>query len=264
MVLKVGPHPALQCPTEQTFEEALGTATSYSGVLKRGGNDVEALSEALGFVWTHLGPSFVDFEGFRAAFFDGPAPRPKAIKHLPAYAWAHDKIFWRESRLSPKYRTGTDTPHQLLGRRTLGDGGHELRWRNILKLSELPWLRGHEVLGEVLMPAAGYVSIAVEAGRLLAVGRPVRLFEVPNLELQRPVVVPDSKEGVETLFTVKTERSRDDSLLQAQFAYYIYTNESAGSLVPIVRGRIMVSLGRESVGELPKRGDAAGPSWARC
>ncbi|KAK1749891.1 polyketide synthetase [Echria macrotheca] len=268
MVLEIGPHPALRGPTEQTWKAALGanTIAPYSGVLKRDSHDVEALSAALASVWAHLGPSFVDFEGFRTAFSD-KTRRPQVLKDLPSYAWAHDKVYWRESRLSRRFRIGTDTPHPLLGRRTLdGDSGneYELRWRNILKLSELPWLRGHEVLGEVLLPAAAYVSIAVEAGRVVAAGRPVRLYEVLDLELQRPVVVPEAKEGVETLLTVNimdtTEQPYDDHVavserpLQARFTYYLCSDERAGTLVPVGRGRIIVHLGKASLDGLPERG----------
>jgi len=261
LVLEIGPHPALRGPTDQTFKAALGSAisTPYTGVLQRGGNDVEALSAALGTVWTHLGPSFVDFDGFREAFFDGTTPAPRVVKDLPAYAWSHDKIYWRESRISRRYRTGTDAPHQLLGRRTPDDDGErELRWRNVLKLSEVPWLRGHEVLENVLLPAAAYVAIAIEAARVLAADQPVRLFEVMDVEFQRPVVIPDNKDGVETLFTVRAEpasagEGEDEEVIKAQFAYYVCPDERAGSMVQMCAGRLVVHLGKPSIGALPDR-----------
>lgn len=51
MAVEVGPHPALKSPTVQTIQSAAGQAISYTGILRRGANDIEAFAEGLGALW---------------------------------------------------------------------------------------------------------------------------------------------------------------------------------------------------------------------
>ncbi|KAF7560685.1 hypothetical protein G7046_g3448 [Stylonectria norvegica] len=245
LAIEVGPHPALKGPVEQTLKAAYGSVPMYTGVLKRNDSDVEAFSNAIGVTWTQLGPSFVNFAGYRKTFYEAEPPAPRVVKDLPSYSWDHEKIYWRESRISRKYRTGRDRGHELLGRRTPDDNDHELRWRNVLKLGEMPWLRGHEVLEEVLLPGAAYVSIAVEAGQHLAAarGKPVRLLEVEDVDILRPVVVPDNQEGVETLFTTRLlHGSSTAHVLRAEFSYYVCNDQANGQMVHTCSGQLAVYL----------------------
>ena len=94
LAIEVGPHPALKGPTEQTLKAAYGLVPRYTGVLRRDGNDVQSFSAVLGVTWEQLGPSFVNFEGFRDAFFESAPPAPKVITDLPSYSWEHDKVYW--------------------------------------------------------------------------------------------------------------------------------------------------------------------------
>ncbi|PTB61706.1 polyketide synthase [Trichoderma citrinoviride] len=247
LAIEVGPHPALKGPTEQTLKASYGALPVYTGVLKRGGNDVEAFSSAIGTAWAQLGPAFVDFAGYRSLFYKAGTPALRIPKGLPTYSWDHDKVFWREGRLSRRFRLGNDQGHELLGRRTLDDNDTELRWRNVLKLSEMPWLRGHEVLGEVLLPGASYVSIAVQAGQSIAatMGKGVRLIEVSNINILRPVVVPEGVDGVETLFTTRIVETTKDHIL-AEFTYYVCPDESLGSMLQTCNGDILVYLETQS------------------
>ncbi|KAL7905224.1 putative PKS-NRPS protein [Trichoderma velutinum] len=258
LVVEVGPHPALKGPTEQTLKASYGAIPVYTGILKRGGDDVEAFSSAIATTWAQLGPSFVNFAGYRSLFYETGAPFLKVPKGLPSYSWDHDKVYWREGRLSRRFRLGKDQSHELLGRRTLDDNDSELRWRNVLKLSEMPWLRGHEVLGEVLLPGASYVSIAVEAANSMAVtiDKAIRLIEVENVNILRPVVVPEGVDGVETLFTTHIVRKTKDHI-QAKFIYYVCPDETLGSMLQTCNGDISVyfetQLGPLSADVLPAR-----------
>ncbi len=40
---------------------------------------------------------------------------------------------------------------------------NEPRWRNIIRMADLPWLSDHKVQGSVVFPAAGYLAMAIEA-----------------------------------------------------------------------------------------------------
>jgi amino acid adenylation domain-containing protein len=269
VAIEVGPHPALKGPTEQTLKAAYGAVPRYSGLLKRNNSDIEAFQAAVGQVWAQLGPSHVDFAGYRNSFYEesttSPPTVPRIPKDLPPYSWDHDQVFWRESRSSMRFRTGRDRGHELLGRRVPDDNDREMRWRNVLRLGEMPWLRGHEVLQEVLLPAAAYVSIAAQAAQSLvaagagagASGRPtIRQLSVEDIDILRPVVVPD-KNGVETLFTVQvlTETGSDKArgVIRANFSYYVCQNESTGAMIHTCSGALAIQLGEASGTVLPPR-----------
>ncbi|RAK81607.1 putative polyketide synthase [Aspergillus fijiensis CBS 313.89] len=252
LAIEVGPHPALKGPTEQTLESAFGTAPSYTGVLKRGASDVEALFDAIGFTWAHLGPQFVSFAGLRRSLVpEGSRRAPRLLKDLPSYSWDHDRVYWRESRISARFRKGTDVFHELLGRRTPDDTDRELRWRNVLKLSELPWVKGHEIMGEPLLPGASYVALAFQAGQAIAAGRAVQLMEVQDVEIRRPIVVPDSREGQDTIFTVRLLESGDPKVIEGHFSYCYCSDPSTGAMVHTCEGRLIIHLGEAEGDELP-------------
>ena len=258
MVVELGPHPALKGPAVQTIKSATGISPPYAGVMRRGDDAIEAFSGAVGYVWSHLGPGMVNLEGYRKAFEGSNAPEPNMIKDLPSNAWDHKKLHWRESRVSRNFRLRGDHPHELLGRRVPDDSEDELRWRNVLRLGELPWLRGHEFQGQVLFPGAAYVAMAMEASKRIAEDQPIKLIEVQNLSLLRALVVGESQAGVETVFTVRIIDSEvctgDDSMIQADFVCHACLDEASGSLEKRCTGRLIIHLGQSSKNELPPRG----------
>lgn len=65
--------------------------------------------------------------------------------------------------MSRRFCVADKRRNEILGHRAVDEKQHELRWRNILLLRDISWLRGHVVLGEVLLPDAAYVSLDIEA-----------------------------------------------------------------------------------------------------
>ncbi|KAL9130700.1 MAG: hypothetical protein Q9217_001179 [Psora testacea] len=253
IALEVGPHPALQGPASQTIQETSGDSIPYSGLLNRGKNDIEALSAALGFVWIHFGKSAVDFEGYDSLMSSDTGA--KLLKNLPTYSWDHDRVFWHESRKSKALRTRDDPVHELLGTRCTDGTEQELRWRNLLLPRELPWLRGHQLQGETVFPAAGYAALALEASRALAGDRPIELIEVQDLVIGRPITFDDNDSGIETLFTLtRTKAEAEDlNVAYASFTYYSALRKEASSMTLISSGRVEVVLGEPSAATLPSR-----------
>ncbi|KAL1617025.1 Type I Iterative PKS [Diplodia seriata] len=257
MAVEVGPHPALKGPATQVFKTALGSSPPHTGFMRRGEDEVEAFSAGIGFLWANLSPSPVDFAGYRRAFQGSSLARPKIPKGLPSYAWDHDKTHWKEGRISRNFRLRPQTPHELLGRRMADDSEHDRRWRNFLRLSELSWLRGHEFQGQALFPAAGHVAMALEASRKLAGDRAVRLFELRNISIYKPIVLDGDQPGVETVFGLRlvNEELRGDGgrkdVLEADFTTSACFDEAAGQLEKIACGTVVVHLGESTGEELP-------------
>ncbi|KAJ5726765.1 polyketide synthase [Penicillium malachiteum] len=251
LAIEVGPHPTLRGPTLQTLELASGATPPYLGTLKRNSSDVDALGEMVGALWCHLGPDCVSFDGFQRAFMSGDDfGTPKLLKDLPPYAWDHDRIYWSESRISANYRKNVDSRHPLLGRRVSDDTDREMRWRNILTVKELPWTQGHFISGEVLLPGTSYVSLSCEAARLIAGGKPIRRIELEDIKIRRPVIVPDTREGLETVFTVCLKDSVDPKFICGEFSYH-YSDPHLGSMSYAGGGRMTIHLDEGSEHELP-------------
>lgn len=159
ITIEIGPHPTLRSPATQIIRE-LGGQTSYVGTLSRNKDSILTLSNCLGHLWARLGAT-VDLQAYSEQL-TGENSRT-ILKDLPAYCWDHDQVYWHESQASHILRTAARTPHELLGRQCL-DGTSELvRWRNVLRPREVPWLYGHQLQGQTVFPAAGYVVMAFES-----------------------------------------------------------------------------------------------------
>src|SRR3569833_3056040 len=101
---------------------------------------------------------------------------------MPSYPWYYFLIHHRESRVSRQYHYRTHPPHELLGVRTRDDTEFELRWRKVLHLATIPWHAHHKLQGQVLLPAAAFCVLGLDAARVLLDGRSASLIELLDLE----------------------------------------------------------------------------------
>ncbi|KAM3425140.1 hypothetical protein BST61_g7101 [Cercospora zeina] len=242
LAIEVGAHPALKGPATQSITATLGAkaALPYAATLQRGQPDVQAFSASLGSIWTTLG-TWVDFNGWRRAYL-GPdeALMPAVPKGLPGYKWSHDQIFWKESRISARYRLAERAPHELLGRRAPDDSDNELRWRNILKVSELPWTRGHVFQRSILFPTTSYIALAIEAAAEIAGKDRIRVIEIRDLVIPRALVLEDNHNGVEIVFSVRRQSAPGDTTIEAEFTCHSSVN--GGALEKNCGGRVIIEL----------------------
>ncbi|KAK4217471.1 Nonribosomal peptide synthetase 14 [Rhypophila decipiens] len=208
LVLEIGPHATLRGPVTDALKKLTGTDIPYTSLLKRGEDDRVAFSDALGRLWTNFRSlpgmsSVVYWAALREAVYGRPE-KPQILKDLPTYAWDHERPLFFESRKSKAWRTSGYAVHPLLGRVTQ-DGnnrdGITMTWRNILKLGELEWLRGHQFQHQVVFPAAGYVSMATDAACALAEAamsvsqksqQSASLVELTNLRFHRAITLDDT------------------------------------------------------------------------
>lgn len=251
IAIEVGPHPALKGPALQTLQESQGETVLYTGLLYCSKPDIEALSDALGYLWSQV--SFpIDFLAFDSLISGDQ--RRNFVKGLPTYHWDHEKIFWHESRSSRAFLARNDPPNPLLGSKTTDIIEGELRWRNFLRLSELPWIRGHELQGQVIYPATAYVSTAVEAAKFL-VRDPatIALIEVEDFNLGKPLVFPEDDSGIETIFALSNISKDRTGNYSAGFTYSACSNTEMEQLSIHATGRIIITTGEASSSWLPSR-----------
>ncbi|KAK3299484.1 BcPKS5, polyketide synthase [Chaetomium fimeti] len=211
--LEVGPHPALKGPCLDTVEEAAGHRIPYTGLLGRNKNDVLELSSALGFIWTQLGAGSVDFDRLERAISGGPYPK-KVVADLPTYPFDHSRSFYTLTRFSGAHRNMHAPPNPILGRRCVeSETADEVSWRNILKSGEISWLQGHQLQGQTVFPAMGYIAMCVEAAAVLAgPERPLGLVTLEDVIIGRALAFQNESVGMESKVTVKIDYTSDDEL----------------------------------------------------
>lgn len=250
LALEVGPHPALKGPFGQTYERATGARLPYQGTLARNTHDVEALSDTLGFLWSRLGKAAVNFVAYAQSF---SAPSTTMAISLPSYPWDHTQSFWKESRKSRNFRQRTQPPHPLLGVRSSEDAALDMRWLNTLRLSDVPWLEGHKVEGQVIYPAAAYLVMAMESAKAIDETRDIQLVELYDVSILSAIQLSqDDSQGVEILFTLKVNDTQSD-LNTAQWACFTSSAGSDGSWKCHAKGQLRVEFGSSTDNLLPSR-----------
>ncbi|KAK1141035.1 putative Hybrid PKS-NRPS biosynthetic cluster [Aspergillus melleus] len=252
LALEIGPHPALQGPFNQTIAEVSTGNVPYSGSLKRGGDDIEALASSLGFIWTYLGPAAIDLNAYEQSLF----PHDEYalfMKDLPSYPWNHERSYWFESRIMRAQRERKRPVHPLLGIQGSDNTESEVKWRNFLKVGELPWLNCHKIQGQAVFPAAGYACMAWEATMEISKDRVIRLFEIHDMAIGRPILFSQSLVGVEVIFTLfNIDRDNQDAgLLRADFSCHSCSGHENIQLIENARGTITVSYGKPMADTLP-------------
>ena len=252
IAIEVGPHATLKGPVLQTLLESRKESVPYTGLLHRGKDDVEAFSDALGYLWSQFSSSMIDFRKFDS-LASGRENR-SLMNELPTYHWDHEKIFWHGSRASRALLTQKNPPNPLLGSRTTDVMEQEIRWRNLLKLSELPWIRGHQLQGQVVYPATAYIATAVEAARFLVPNEAnIAVIEVENFSLGKPLVFRDDDGGIETVFTLSEIEKDNDGNYVASFTYHACSSAETVHLSTHATGRVIVTTGETSSQWLPSR-----------
>lgn len=264
LFIEIGPHPALQDPATQTIQEVTGRDIPYTGLMKRKSSDIVSLSEGLGFIWSHLPKGYVNLQAFDH-FVSGRAPS-KYLKGLPTYSWDHDMEYWHHSNhaRSSLFR---GEPHELLGHMTgaLGNG-HELQWRQILSPAELPWINGHRLQNQSVLPAAAYVVLAIEACRELLRVSPdldpgsAALIHVHDIEIHQAMTFDNDNSRVEAVFSLNNI-NKIDGLVSASFKYFGGAADgtrgetrSGSTLRMLAQGSVGIVLGKPSHSILPPRG----------
>ncbi|KAM0360408.1 hypothetical protein ACHAP4_002485 [Fusarium culmorum] len=245
IALEVGPHPALKGPFNQTYKRATESQLPYQATLSRNVHDVAALSDTLGFIWSHLGKSSVDFNSYTQAF---SASTNRALAQgLPPYPWDHTQSFWRESRKSLKYRQRAHPPHPLLGVRSVEDPGDSFRWLNHLRLEDVPWLDGHKVEGQVVLPAAAYLVMAMESARAIDESKEVQLIELSEAHIMSAIQLSQDSQAIETVFNLEVG---DHQSSHATATWSLSTPLRDGNWKCNAKGQLRVEFGSTEVASL--------------
>ncbi|MGK5543610.1 SDR family NAD(P)-dependent oxidoreductase [Streptomyces sp. URMC 127] len=168
--LEIGPHPVLRTYLRRVAATRPYTATAVLATLHRDAEGTRDLAAARARL----------IAAGAATAWQRYFPVPGRVAQLPAYPWQRER-HWGLG----KEAWTPDGPyeHPLLGARIPAPTPS---WRGAVEPVLVPWLADHRVAGSVVMPAAGYVEMALAAGRS-ALGETA---EMEHLEITAALVVP--------------------------------------------------------------------------
>jgi NADPH:quinone reductase-like Zn-dependent oxidoreductase/aryl carrier-like protein len=128
----------------------------------------------------------------------------KLITDLPRYPFNHETRYWHESRIAQKHCFKEGGRNDILG--SLADWSNDLEptWRNIVRLDDLPFLRGHKMQSMPVFPMAGYMGMALEAAARRANARGVQFdrFNIREFVVSSALVLNEETD-VEMTITLK-------------------------------------------------------------
>ncbi len=167
--LEIGPHPVLRSYLRRLTRARRQVRTAVLDTLRRDQDGRRCLAAArAALLAAGTGTDW-------ARYF----PRRGRVVELPAYPWQRRR-HWSGAK---EAWAGGALEHPLLGVRGRAPAPV---WSGAPDAVLTPWLADHKVAGSVVMPATGYVELALAAGRA-ALGGPV---EVEHLDIQAVLVLP--------------------------------------------------------------------------
>jgi len=231
-IVEVGPHSQLAGPVKQILKTLSGDLPKikYTHTLKRGSNAEVSLLHCLGSLLTQGAPVRVQgLHSNRSSSSNSKPTPPPLLVDLPPYPFDHDRTFWHESRISKDYRHRHHSPHELLGSLAADVNRVEPRWRRFIKLEETPWLRGHVVQGQVVFPAAGYLTMAIQAIRqhshATTPAAGVEAVRFRNVSFAKALVLSEDMSDLEITLSLRpqAQTARESSAVWHEFRIFTVT-----------------------------------------
>ncbi|KAL8911255.1 MAG: hypothetical protein Q9171_003553 [Xanthocarpia ochracea] len=248
-IVEIGPHSALSGPFKQICMASGFGKLTYIPSLVRNKNDADQLLATAGSLFLAGYPVDLEEINFTSSS-DTDLRKPSArnlLVDLPPYQWNYDKRYWAEPRGSTEQRARVYPRHDLLGSRVSGLSTHTQLWRNVLRHRDVPWLKDHNLGGTAIFPAAGHLSIAIEALRQVyeTEGRPFEGVTLRDVDIKTALVIPDSNDGVETILRLQAPTDGSD--------WHLFSVESLanGTWTVHCEGRISATHKPLTLGENP-------------
>ncbi|PLB49865.1 putative LovB-like polyketide synthase [Aspergillus steynii IBT 23096] len=247
ILIEVGPHPALKGPSNQTIDQ-LKMKIPYIGTLDRKQDAYESLLATAGQLFA-LGYPVLLEEVNRNQFIDSSSGNlvspnvPQVSLELPSYAWDHER-YWGETRVIKEHRL-RPFRHSILGAPVPGSLANRPRWRNFLRISEMPWLRDHSIDGKVVFPGAGYINMAMEAVARLGYGSTsgIKAISLADISVKSALVVSDHEVGTEVIVELSpvVESAKTSSSTWNNFV--IFSIDESGNQREHCTGTVKAELG---------------------
>ncbi len=157
ILIEIGPSGALAGPIAQTLKSLPSVENlSYHPAWSRGSDASKSLFNLAG----HLYNAGSNVNVARVNNYNESV---RTIVDLPNYQWNHSVRYWHENKASRHWRFKKFPTHDLIGSKTLNSSWNCPTWHKQLVLEDVPWLRDHRMGSDILVPGAGFVTMALEA-----------------------------------------------------------------------------------------------------
>ncbi|GKT76936.1 polyketide synthase [Colletotrichum tofieldiae] len=206
--VEIGPHAALAGPVRQMIAKSAKPADDYMSVLTRGNDSHADLLHVVGQLWSTN----------QSVYLDPIVGEGEFLVDLPLYPWHYEEPLWYESRLAREWRRRQFPHHDVLGSRILESTDFSPGWRNLLRPETVPWIKEHEVAGDIVFPGVGYVTMAGEAIRQLTASIN---FTVRRVHIKAALILLQ-----DTATEVITQLQRVPLTSSADSAWYNFTISS--------------------------------------
>lgn len=245
IIVEVGPHTALGGPIQEilAMDDFDGLKLPYYGTLVRHGHAVESLQTLASNLLKEGYP--VDVEAVN--FPEGKGGDVRVLTDLPSYPWNHQTKHWHEPRFNLGYRQRDQAPHELLGSLVPGSNPDAPVWRNIVRVTDFPWVQDHAIQGMMLYPGCGFICLAIEAiKQQLAIAeeqeeREIFGFQVQDVSVLQALVIPDTADGVEIQTTLRPASDKAVGL-QGWTEFEVFSVTSENRWMKHAQGLIMVEF----------------------
>ncbi|KAI1144939.1 hypothetical protein F4825DRAFT_467740 [Nemania diffusa] len=185
-LVEIGPHAALQGPARDILRSVNQEKNiAYTSILRRNVSAIHTMLEAAGRL--HCAGYTFDLDHVNRPTATGvTAALPKALSTLPEYVFNHTREYCQDWN-----------PLQA-------------QWRNIICISELPWINDHKINGVTLYPAAGMIVKVLEAAKQLSEPEgEVKGFVLKNVSFQSALKIPALPGSIEVDTYLKPRNKLD-------------------------------------------------------
>lgn len=238
ILLEIGPHSALAGPVKQIIQSDVQLKASnikYESPLTRKYNATQTVLSMAARLLTEGVP--LDLSAV-----NGARGSENVVVSLPPYRWNKSKSYWSESRLSKEYRNRQYPRLDLLGKTEPNFNPFDARWHNIIRGTEVPWIKDHRIQSNVVYPAAGYVSMAIEAVRQinLAKFQEPKGYRLRELSIGQALVIPSDQDEIETSITLRPQSEGTRVSSDTWFDFFIYSVSDDSRWTEHCRGMISI------------------------
>lgn len=250
VVVEISPTATLSRPVREIVTGARLTKKDLPciSVLKRDQHASVTTLEALGELWTRgvsldLSWSWTSREGFL----------PQLIVDLPPYPFNHAKNYWFESHMGRALRFRKNGREDLIGAPVVESTALDPRWRGFFRLDENPWLADHQVQKATIYPAAGLLTMALEAARQCTdISLTVDAYRVTNFTISKPVIIPPGPHGLENTISTKCLKlpSPDAIHRSAVYSFSVMTRTENGIWQENADGIFTILYGGKTTSEV--------------
>lgn len=241
VLVELGPHGALSGPIKQILQshEQLGRASiTYVSALSRNTDAVKTTGELACELLKRGYPVNMSAVNLNENVSSN------VLVDLPPYSWNHSNALWSESRISKAFRNRLHPRTDILGVEDINCNRLEPRWRNIIRPSEIPWVRDHKVQSQIVYPAAGFIAMAIEAANQQANLKSfdIDAYRLRDITIGQALIIPEDQPEIETSLSLRPycESSRETSTIWNEFCIFSVTEDNTWT--EHCRGLITVDL----------------------